>query len=337
MQCCHLSIIQLEKRIRRLGEITENKDLTATDLCVPIYLNQQMVFDLLAVLEDGFYQLSNITTAGGESENRKTGFGGSIGASNVFALLGISFKGEHSREKGTQEQTEVARERVHTPTSLFSRLRMTLDEKSLLMKPKTLEEIESSTSGQFVEFRAVLRKNPLVETIEGFQQLMKMADLFSDEPSQAPHSGRKKGRSGKGGGQNVQPQNEDEQIAQQMQRMLDALAQAGSLEIIGEMLDVPSARAVLSTKLEFFSDQNASEIIDGEFRVLGKVIRVVKTDSEDSINLLRKTSFGILDSSIFDGMGDALEDQEGLRLNSSEFTTEIEGPALQLIPIAIFT
>lgn len=183
----------------------ESNNLRATDLCVPIYLNQQMVFDLLAVLEDGFYQLSNITTAGGESENRKTGFGGSIGASNVFALFGISFKGEHSREKGSQEQTEIARERVHTPTSLFSRLRMTLNDKSLLMKAQTLEEVEGLTSGQFVEFRAVLKKNPLVETIEGVQELMRMAELFSDEPSQPSHSGGKKGRRGKGGGQNVQP------------------------------------------------------------------------------------------------------------------------------------
>lgn len=122
-----------------------------------------------------------------------------------------------------------------------------------------------------------------------------------------------------------------------MQWILDALAQAGSLEIIGELLDVPSAKAVLSTKPEFFSDQNASEIIDGEFRVLGKVTRVVKTDSEESINLLRKTSFGHMDSSVFDQLGDAFQDEEENGVRFPELVTEIEGPALQVIPIAIFT
>lgn len=314
----------------------EAENLKATDLCVPIYLNQQIVFDLLAVLEDGFYQISSITTADGESENRKTGVGGSIGASNVFAFLGMSFKGEHSRDKGSQEQTEIARDRVHTPTSLFSKLRMTLDEKSLLTKAQTLEEVEGSTSGQFVEFRAMLRKNSLVENIEGLLELKRLADLFSDEPGQVPQGGGKKGRRGKGGRQNVQPQDEDEQIVRLMQGMLDELARPGSLEIIGEMLDVPEARAVLSTKPEFFSDQNASEIIDGEFRVLGKVIRVATTDSEESINLLRKTSFAHFDNSIFDQMSEAFEDQEELGLRLPEIITSIEGPALQVVPIAIF-
>ncbi len=121
-----------------------------------------------------------------------------------------------------------------------------------------------------------------------------------------------------------------------MQGILDEVKQAGSLEIVGEMLDVPGATAVLSTKPEFFSDRNASEIIDGEFRVLGKVIRAVPTDSEESINLLRKTSFGLFDERIFEGFSDGFEDQEDFGLRFPEFVTAIEGPALQVVPIAIF-
>ena len=119
----------------------EPRAIEGTDLCVPIYLNQQMVFDLLVVLEDGFYQLSTIRTAGAESESQRTGFGASLGVSNVFALFGIALKGEHSRDKGSHNQTEVARERVHTPTSLFSKLRLTLDDKSLLTKIQAMEDV----------------------------------------------------------------------------------------------------------------------------------------------------------------------------------------------------
>lgn len=313
----------------------ESKDVKATDLCIPIYLNQQMVFDLLAVLEDGFYQLSNIRTAGTESESQRASLGTSIGVSNVFALLGISFKGEHNREKGSQDQSEVARERVHTPTSLFSKLRLTLDDKSLLTRVQTIEDVEKVSSGHFVEFKAVLRKNPLVETIEGFQQLMAMAELFADEPSNAPRANQRRGN--RGSNKNTRPQDENEQIARQMGGMLSALTQAGSLEIIGEMLDAQAAKAVLSTKPEYFGSKDASEIIDGEFRVLGKVIRVIKADSEETINLLRKTSFGHLDNTIFDQLGDAFVDQEEVGLRFPELITEIEGPALQVIPIAIFT
>ncbi len=313
----------------------ESKAMEATDLCVPIYLNQQMVFDLLAVLEDGFYQLS-IRTAGTESESQKTGLGASVGVKNVFALLGVSFKGDHNREKGSQDQTEVARERVHTPTSLFSKLRLELNDRSLLTTVQTTEDVETISSGHFVEFRAVLRKNPLVETIEGFQRLMEWSSMFADESEQPSQSGGRGGRRS-GRGRNNQARNDNERIAQQMGVMLSALTQTGSLEIIGEMLDASSTTAVLSTKQEYFSDENASEIVDGEFRVLGKVVRVVAENSEDSINLLRKTSFGHLDNGIFDQLGDVFVGQEEVGLKFPKIVTEIEGPALQVIPIAIFT
>jgi hypothetical protein len=312
--------------------------MEATDLCVPIYLDQQMVFDLLAVLEDGFYHLSSIRTAGTESENQKAGLGASVGVKNVFALLGVAFKGDLSRDKGSQEQTEVARERVHTPTSLFSKLRLTLADKSLLTMIQAPEDVDTVSSGHFVEFRAVLRKNPLVETIEGFQKLVEWSSMFAEESEQPSHSNGGRGKKApKGGRKGGQARNENEQIAQQMGVMLSALTQTGSLEIVGEMLDVPPTTAVLSTRQEYFSDENASEIVDGEFRVLGKVVRVVRGDSEDSINLLRKTSFGHLDNRLFDQLGDAFVGQEEVGLRFPEIVTEVEGPALQVIPIAIFT
>lgn len=96
------------------------------------------------------------------------------------------------------------------------------------------------------------------------------------------------------------------------------------------------ARAVLPTKLDYFNDRNASEIIDGKFRVLGKVIRVVGDDSGEAINLLRKTVFGKLDHRVFDQLENIFVDQEEVGLKFPELFAEIEVPALQVIPIAIF-
>ena len=66
--------------------------MESIDLCVPIYLNQQIVFDLLAVLEGGFSQLSTIKTSTIEAESQKSGIGASIGLINIFAFLRVSFK-----------------------------------------------------------------------------------------------------------------------------------------------------------------------------------------------------------------------------------------------------
>ena len=123
----------------------------------------------------------------------------------------------------------------------------------------------------------------------------------------------------------------------QVDGFVASLTQSNSLEVVGEVLDVPGTTAVLSTKLDYFSDRNASEIIDGEFRVLGKVVRIIGPDSQDAINLLRKTSFGRVDRKMFEGMKDASVTLREAGLEIPEIVTEIRGPALQVIPIAIFT
>lgn len=299
-----------------------------TDLSIPIYLNQQVVFDLLAVLDDGFSRLSIIKTSASESETNKYGMGASIGVSNVFALLGVSFSGERGKEKDSQDQIEISQEKVHTPTSLFAKLRLKLQELKLLRSIDSSESLGELASGEFVEFRALLRKNPLVETIESFKQLMEMAILFQGENASAQKGGQPKGK---------QPQNPNTAYMKQMDGMLAALNQSNSIELIGELLDAPEVRAVLTARPDFFSQGSTAEIIDGEFRILGKVTRVVASDSGETINLLRKTAFGRFDRRLFDQLSQALVGMETVGLRSAKLVTEIQGPALLVIPIAIFT
>jgi len=302
--------------------------MKSVDLFIPIYLNQQIVFDLIAMLEDGFSQLSTIKTSATETESQKSGTNVSIGVSQVLALFGISLTGERGKEKGAQEQTEVSQEKVHTPTSLFAKLRLILNERQLLKRINTQEEIKKLASGQFVEFRAVLKKNPLVDALEGIKQLKEIAVMFTDNESGALKVRKR--------GEGERPQDDNQLIMQQLDGMLTALTQPNSLELIGEMLDIPGVKAVLSAKLDYFSDRNAQEIIDGEFRVFGKIIRVIGS-SRDTIKLLRKTSFGQFDRRIFDLLASGFEGLEIAFESFPELITEIKGPVLQIIPIAIFT
>lgn len=302
--------------------------MESQDLCIPIYLNQKIVFDLLAIIEDGFSQLTTIKTSTSEAKSHKTDAGASIGMSNVFALLGVSFKGEKEVEAGTEAQIETSREKVHTPTSLFSKLRSLLKQRHLLKEMPTEEgSIEDLKSGQFMEFQAVLRKNPLVDAIESFRQLMEIAVLFTDKQGGPPK--RKQGKSGR-------QRDPNELIMRQMDGMLKALTESNSIELVAEILGNSATKAVLSAELDYFNDRSASEIIDGEFRVLGKIVRVVKPGSGETINLLRKTSFGRFQRKIFDELANAFVGAEEVGIKFPELTTEIEGPALQVIPIAIF-
>ncbi len=299
-----------------------------SDLCVPIYLNQQVVFDMLAMLEDGFSTLRTITTSAAEVQSQKSGVSGSVGLSNVFALLGVTLGARHDKERELGERTEERQERVHTPASLFVRLRAAIRELELheLNAPGTIERL---TSGDFVEFRAVLRKNPLVDAIESFKRLADLAFLFTE--------GEERSGAGGGGktGKTKHGKSTNDLILKQLDGLLGDLTATGTLDLIAELLNVPDAKAVLSTRLDYFLDRAVSEIADGEFFVLGKVVRIARS-LDDSINLLRKTSFGRLKREILEQLTGSFAGAEKAGLNLPEIITEIPGPALQVFPIAVF-
>ena len=115
------------------------------------------------------------------------------------------------------------------------------------------------------------------------------------------------------------------------------LTKLDSVEIIGDVLNASGLQAILSSKTNYFLDQNGSEIIDGEFKVLGKIIRVIKTENEGSINLLRKTSLSVLDSQSFELFTKSLQDANTAGLKIPKMVTELKGPLIQVIPISIFT
>ena len=124
-----------------------------SDFCVPVYLNQSVVFDLLAIIEDGLAQVSTIKT----SENTKNKGEAGIGVSNVFALLGVTLKGERSGESNR----EVTHERVHTPVSLFAKVRSKLRADRMVqdlsakatdltdLHPRSFVELEVTLTNEF--------------------------------------------------------------------------------------------------------------------------------------------------------------------------------------------
>jgi hypothetical protein len=174
----------------------------------------------------------------------------------------------------------------------------------------------------------MLRKNPIVETLEWLKNAYELASLLTGT------DGQQQGHKDK----NRQKQSVDP-LTQQLDAMLKGVSQENSMEVIGDIQGIDGARAVLSAQTAYFNDRNATEIVDGEFYVIGKTVRVLKStsDSDDSINLLRKTTFGRLDESIFQSLATAIRQGELKQFELPPFEKELHGPAIQVMPIAIFT
>lgn len=305
--------------------------MNSRDLSIPIYLNQKIVFDLLAIVEDGFSQFRAVKTSEADARANMTDVGGQLGISNVFAFLGIGLKSSHEREKSSSSQTEISEERVFTPSSLFSKLRKTLMSEKLLINLDDGTNGSNPPVGSFVEFSAVLQKNPLIEALEAMVQIVQTAAVFDQSGEQTPNQPRKGNARAQGASKKPKAQT----MVSQIESMIASLAQGNTIDLLASVVD-GRLQAVVPVDLAYFVDKTPAAIIDGQFVVLGKVVRVVSEDDEGSINLLRGTSWGRLDPTLLQQLGAFTESFRSSGVEMPAVVTRVTGPAIQVVPVAIY-
>lgn len=118
----------------------------------------------------------------------------------------------------------------------------------------------------------------------------------------------------------------------QIKGFLEELKTSGTIDFIVEN---KKATVILSAQDQYLQNDNVSELIGGQFKVLGKVIKIAK-DENDSIDLLRKTTLGILDDSTMEEILSAFKNKDIENYRLPDIKSKIHGPALIIIPIAIY-
>ncbi len=300
--------------------------MKSRQLSIPIYLNQRIVFDLLAIVENGFTQLRYIRTSETAEKGTKIEASGEIGLSNVFAFLGLQLKGEKAKTSTEDSQLEIQEERVYTPTSLFSRLRDVLIENKLLKQLDENYDISTLEIGSFVEFSAILNKNPLIDTMDAMIKVMETAMLFSGYGDLTPQH--------KKGSQQKTPN--EKKILDEMCKFRDSLTQGNTVDLVALLANVPSYKAVIPVEVEYFSSKSPAALIDGQFAVLGKVIRHIPEKSQDAVNLLRGTSLAHVPDEIIEQFKNAFVGLQVSGFKMPDLQIKLESPALLVIPIAIY-
>ena len=107
---------------------------------------------------------------------------------------------------------------------------------------------------------------------------------------------------------------------------------SGTIDFI---LSSAKGTVVLSAQEQYLSNDNISEILGGRFKVLGKVIAICR-DENESIDLLRKTTLSILPQNTLEELFSGLQGESIQGFNLPELVTEIAGPAMIVIPVAIY-
>lgn len=295
--------------------------IKATDLPMALYLNQRLTFDLLAMLEGGFSNFATVqTTSSGTTETEFSG-GAQLGLSNVFALLNMQLGGKGSRKAGHNVSESTTENIVHTPVSLFAQLRKDLHELELVRSVSDLSTLEKVRPSDFLEFEATLQRNQFLVQLSAFSELVPIMSAF-EEPTAS-----------KGSRSRNQNRNANSVMLNQIKSLLSALTTGGSQDLVSKIGEI---RVVITTEQQYFIDPTMNDTIDGTFRVFGKASRVIQGDGSESISLLRKAPLGQF-KNLLPTIQEAMSQFTKELGYSGDSSTEIQGPAIQVIPIAIFS
>lgn len=293
--------------------------MDVNQLMIPVYINEKIVLDMLAIIEDGFSTVSQVSYSDHKenSNAQKIEAEVSTSASILSKLLKIDLKGELSHSGNCGETENTTKEKVHTNVSLLSKFRAFLTDANIL---KSRFDISNMKIGDFIEVEGELQKNPLINCMDIFVDMLRMADIFAEKPQLNAKTQAK-----------AQKQQQDETM-KKIKSFASELKHSGTVDFI---LSDSAGTVVLSAQEQYLSNDNISEILGGHFKVLGKVIAIC-ADKTESIDLLRKTTLSILPHDLLADMFLCLQNEDMKQYNLPELKTEISGPAVIVIPVAIY-
>lgn len=295
------------------------KNINPAQLMIPVYINEKIVLDMLAIIEDGFSKVSQVNYS--EHKERETSQKGeaelSTSATLLSKLLKIDLKGDISHAGSNREEENTAKEKVHTSVSLLSKFRDFLIEKSILHMDFSMSQMQV---GDYVEVEGALQKNPLIDYMDRFTDVFRMAGVFSEKPQLGNKTQAKR------------QTREETEMLRQIEAFAGELKHSGTIDFI---LSDAKGTVVLSAQEQYLSNDNISEILGGRFKVLGKVIAICRDDSE-SIDLLRKTVLSVLPEETLSEMFSGFKNEALSGCNLPELKTTITGPAVMVIPVAIY-
>jgi hypothetical protein len=268
------------------------------------------------MLEGGIAEVTQVSQSHEHSSSVSGEVASTVGLGRALSmLLRIDLSGRAAAAGSAQSGELWSEQRIHTPASLFIALRAQLGEKGFV----TRESADGRPCpGDILEFSAGLKRNPLLETMSAMVDLLGIAEAFSDS---APR------------GKGKRP-SEQQTMKRQMESFISTLTASDTLDLTTAPIQ-SGHRCVITLEKQYLNDPSMSDLVDGTFRVLGKVTRVIE-EGEGAISLNRKSAMSRLSSSMVAELQSVFEGPDLKELSLPKIEWEVQGPVVQVLPIAIF-
>jgi hypothetical protein len=316
--------------------VTDQGNRSFDDLVIAVYLDTNALLDLLATIEDGFTLVERVTSGSNSDTASERSAGAEFAAPGVFNFfkLGLSGKLGRSTKESASETKEA--ELTHTYGSLLHRLRRYLFGEGLV----TAVGAESTAEfGGFIEFQGVVRPNPFTATFRQLERMMSYVNVaMAMQGKQQGRPGENKpGRAtgGQGGAaaKQIQP-SQVKAMGEFVQQITGDVEREGTSTILFEN-QTSKYRALVTLYEEFLRDRSMGELLNREFRVLGKVARHLPAGSPEKVDLIASSGIGGFPPDILTEMSKGISQMSNSGQLSAPSTVVLP-PLVEIVPIAIY-
>jgi hypothetical protein len=305
----------------------------ADELVIAVYLDTNVLLDLLATVEDGFSLVERVTSGQTRSDASERSGSAEFGAPGVLNFFKLGFSGRlgKSTNRGTSDTTEA--DITHTYGSLLHRLRRYLLEEDLVRTPEVGVE-----AGTFVEFTGVVRPNPFTSSFRQLQRMLKFVTvaLAMQGMPKSPQPGAKPGRGGQGPRQANPQASQLKAISEFLEQLTSDVEREGTSTVLFESQSTED-RAVVTLYEDFLRDRSMAELLNREFRVLGKTARHLPKGSPESVDLIALSGIAGFSPELLAQLTGTMREMSNSGVAQiAAPVTEIKPPVIEIVPIAIY-
>ena len=303
-------------RKKEKNKIENESKKFVTDFILPLYLNQRFVYDILAIKNDGFTEFFEIKDKIGNSNEQDANINATLGTNNDLALIQANLDGEINTKTSNDNNNEKSYKKTHTPTSLFMQVYQYLNENKKITKLENLSDLDTVDSGDFVEIKSNIELNTIVEFFETLDKVIDITEAFSSFSSidskktikRSPLSNMKK----------------------PIENTLKALVNENNNVKYG-ICKLEEKELVVKLNKDYFINSDYSEIKNGKFKIIGKVLEIIPEG--ESILLNRENAVGLYNPNTFKEVKESLNSIPNI--NFQEFKDTVQGKTIVIMPIAI--
>ena len=279
---------------------------------IPLYFNEGMINNLYTIVIEEFAEI--------KSESTRKLLTISTNTPLYELTCGKIRQGDLNVQLLNEFTSQKIEERVSIVITILSRLKNILNEQSMLKIINNETDVKNIKEFDFVQFTGELYKNPLLEYIENIIKVMEMQLAFSAEPADSGN------------------ESQEDKVKRQVLKILkeDMLCCRAErcIKFISGSIGNSNTKVIVPLDIKHMAD-NLDYIEGTRITVLGKVVKIPK-ENEINNSVLSGTYFDYLNKEYFQEFKNRFLKDTNLIRDYDSKQLEVNGPVIEIIPIAMY-